>query len=128
QQLLLDGSNGTLFFTYSDVPHGNELWTIPNAAPPRQPAGFTAQVQQTAATITPAAITAARAAAAATSPVQLRWTRGADMNGYWIDRSTVPDFSTIDATFSVPANLSGYTDTTALAGVNYYYRLMAYNP
>ena len=59
--------------------------------------------------------------------VKLTWAHGSDMNGYLLQRSTTASFTQINATYTVPANYSAYTDSVP-AGVTYYYRILAYNP
>jgi len=117
----LDG-HGTLFFQFGDVAHGAELWMIPAAKHPEKPKDFAID------TSAPPAGAAPLPGAPASAPVTLTWTPGNDMNGYRIQRSTSPNFETIDAAWPVNANFDRFTDATATPGARHYYRLIAYNP
>lgn len=58
----------------------------------------------------------------------LTWTDNSNNeSAFVIDRSTTADFAVVDATFVAPANATGFTDATATAGTQYYYRVRAFN-
>jgi ELWxxDGT repeat protein len=60
--------------------------------------------------------------------VTLTWTDNASAeSGYRVDRSTAPDFSSVQATFALPADSTTLTDTGTAKLTTYYYRVYAYN-
>jgi hypothetical protein len=77
----------------------------------------------------PPAPTALTATVNSVTSVTLNWTTTAtDAAGYIIQRATNNTFTTGLATFIVAGTATNtYTDTTALASTNYFYRVQAYN-
>jgi ELWxxDGT repeat protein len=74
----------------------------------------------------PTAPTALVAKADGERAVVLTWTgTAANATGYVVQRSTDPRFDSIEATFTLPADAVGYTDTTVTALNRYYYRVYA---
>lgn len=60
--------------------------------------------------------------------VDLSWTdNSSDETSFRIDRSASPDFSHIDATFTVPANVTSFSDTSVTDLNSYCYRVSAVN-
>ncbi len=80
---------------------------------------------------TPPAATAPNApsgltATAATSAINLAWTdNSSDEDGFQIERST--DGVNFSALATVAANVTSYSDSSAVAGTTYAYRIVAYN-
>jgi beta-glucanase (GH16 family) len=61
-----------------------------------------------------------------TNQVNLSWQdSSSDATGFLLQRSTAPDFSTIDTSFNLAQGTSTFQDTTAAPGTAYYYRLQA---
>ncbi|HZL36648.1 MAG TPA: ELWxxDGT repeat protein [Tepidisphaeraceae bacterium] len=83
-----------------------------------------------AGAITPAAPAAPSGLTTATFPshVDLSWTdNSTNETGFRIERSATPDFEHIDAVFTVPANVSTFSDTSVSWANSYCYRVTAYN-
>jgi ELWxxDGT repeat protein len=58
--------------------------------------------------------------------VRLTWQDNAtDEAGYVVERSTTPDFQTLEATFALPSNTTSISDTGTTALNRYYYRVYA---
>src|SRR5665213_1715541 len=79
---------------------------------------------------TPAAPIAPSALTASTFPdhVDLSWANNAtNQTGFRIDRSATSDFAHIDATFTVPAAVTSFSDTSVSYLNSYYYRVSAFN-
>jgi ELWxxDGT repeat protein len=75
-----------------------------------------------------ASLLAGNEVAGTTQTVQLTWVDASTTEtGFVIERSRLSDFSVLDHTFFVPANSTRFVDTTAAAGVTYFYRVRATN-
>ena len=103
--------NGMLLFTAETLNHGRELWAVPppTPRPPARPMPLSAR---------------------AVSPTQImvEWAdNSGDENGFRVERSTTADFASVDATFTVAADQTSYTDGGPAPLRTYYYRARAYN-
>ncbi|HET6250034.1 MAG TPA: ELWxxDGT repeat protein [Tepidisphaeraceae bacterium] len=60
--------------------------------------------------------------------VDLSWADNSNNEtGFTLQRSLVANFSTIDATFTLAANATAYSDTTVAPSLTYYYRIRSFN-
>lgn len=76
----------------------------------------------------PAAPSSLRAMPAPGAAIALQWSSPSNQAAFVIDRSTDPDFSTIDASFTLgDSQATSYVDHTAAIGVKYYYKISSYN-
>jgi len=104
--------DGTYFYAGVDPVHGTELWIQPTAtlpAPPAAPSNLTA---------TPVG----------RGQVKLTFSDNAsDDSSLRIERSTDPNFATVDQTFVLVPGTAQYIDTRATGAATYYYRIYAVN-
>nr|MDQ3827126.1 fibronectin type III domain-containing protein [Actinomycetota bacterium] len=89
-------------------------------------AGDTVWSFTTAPPAAPSNLSATRGGSSSKQFINLSWTDNASNEAkFVIERSTARDFSTIDASFEVPANTTSYKDTQVAATTTYYYRVYA---
>jgi len=78
--------------------------------------------------VAPAAPSGLTATALSATSVSLSWTdNSANETGFFIQRSTNASFTANVVSFTVGANVTTYTNTTASANTTYYYRVRAFN-
>jgi len=76
----------------------------------------------------PAAPTDLLATVVSDTEIDLGWADNAtEEDGYVLERSTQSDFSVIDASFNLAADVTSFPDVGLTPGVVYYYRLKAFN-
>ncbi|MEI7816011.1 MAG: putative Ig domain-containing protein, partial [Desulfuromonadales bacterium] len=76
----------------------------------------------------PAAPTTLAATATSSTSVSLSWTDNSiNETGFTVQRATAATFVTGLVSFATTANTATYTDTTAVVGTTYYYRVAAIN-
>ena len=64
----------------------------------------------------------------AATTIRLSWAdRSANENGFRIERSTSPEFTVIDKTYTAPVDAIQFDDTEATNAVTYHYRLRTFN-
>ncbi|OJJ16180.1 hypothetical protein BKI52_36050 [marine bacterium AO1-C] len=90
--------------------------------PPKEPTNLAASVQDNSLS------QKNENSSASASAVNISWGDNAnDEDGYEIERSTSTDASTFSQVAVLPSNSTSYKDATVALGVQYYYRIRAFN-